>query len=138
MARISVEQKALTDARFTQLGLAICPKPEIGAQGGFYLHALGLGAMVFVWNTCQERGRHSLHWWELDALAMQLGILGRGDFAKALTFCDLGEWTSDEQNEIRIKGTEGRIEWLEKRREDGKTGGRPRKTLGFRENGLGS
>ena len=130
MARINVEQKALTDSRFTQLGLALCP--EGMAQGGYFLHALGLGAMIFVWNACQERSRHSLHYVEIEALGLQIGIVS-GRFPEAIITCELGEWSNKKKTEVRIKGTEGRIEWLEKRREDGKRGGRPRKTLGLYE-----
>jgi hypothetical protein len=128
MARISVEQKALTDSRFTQLGLALCP--EGMAQSGYFLHALGLGAMIFVWNACQERSRHALHYVEIEALGLQLGIV-RGRFPEAIIMSELGTWSNRKETHVRIKGTEGRIEWLEKRREDGKKGGRPSKTLGL-------
>jgi hypothetical protein len=113
MARISVEQKALTDSRFTQLGLHITPKGL--AINGYFLHALGLGAMIYVWNECQERGCHSLHAMDLEALGVQLGLLG-GSFASAIVQSELGKWNRS-HTEVRIRGTEGRIEWVKKLRE---------------------
>lgn len=127
MARISVEQKALTDPRFSVLGIGLVPQAM--AVKGYFLHALGLGAMIYVWNHCQERGLHSLHMVELEGLSLQLGM-EPDVLAGSISFSGLGEWNA-EKTEMRMRGTEGRIEWLQKRREDGQSGGRPRKTLGL-------
>lgn len=125
MARVNVDQRALTDSRFTELGFHLRGE-QVGQ--GFAAHALGLGVMIHIWNECQERGSHSLSALTLFAISHQLGM-GHIKLDNALVVCELGEIKKN--GDIRIKGTEGRIEWLEKRREEGKKGGRPRKTIGL-------
>lgn len=115
MARVNVEQKALTDGRFRTLGKLLGAKRD-------HARALGLGMMAFVWNQCQERGRRTLTPDEIDDAASCDGL------SEAIVASDLGEREGDV---IRIRGSEGRIEWLEARRSEGRGatgGGRPKKT----------
>lgn len=116
MARVNVEQKALTDPRFYRLGL------DLGAPEEF-AHAAGLFVMVRVWNECIERGRYVLDGWVLQAL------VGRTDGADLVTRCDLAAALKD--NRFRVRGTKGRVEYLEEKRRlariNGQKGGRPRK-----------
>jgi hypothetical protein len=125
MARISVEQRALTDPRFTMLGMILSGE---GTPSKFW-HTIGLGIMIYVWNECQERGSHSLHGADLDVMGVQLGV-GQTMLGDAISTADLGVWNR-KRMWLRVRGTKGRIEWLEKRRNEGKIGGRPRKTLGL-------
>lgn len=114
MARISVEQKALTDPRFDLLGR--------------FLQATrhdALGRMILVWNECQERNTYTLPERLVGA------IMGDRDGARWVCESDLAVWVN--KNEIRIRGTQGRIEWLEVKRtaarSNGRKGGRPPKNL---------
>lgn len=78
-----------------------------------------LGRMVAVWEYCTEKQTYFLTEIILDAISEI------ENFADALTKSDLAERTDEG---IRIKGTKGRIEWLRKLRQNGKKGGRPKKT----------
>jgi hypothetical protein len=117
MARISVEQVALTDCRYQSLG-RIYHKDRHWA----------LGRMLCVWNTCQEHETYQLTRDELRDIHPDL----KG-FAEALVAASLGR--AQEDGTVYICGTRGRIEWLSKSREHGKLGGkygalggRPKKT----------
>lgn len=117
MARVSVEQKALTDSRFVELGRII----------GADRHA-GLGRMVHVWNECQERGSITLQRSTIDNTNPDVP-----DFCAAIVQAELA--CEVEGGAFYIRGTPGRIEWLEKSRRNGKKGaahgvkgGRPTKT----------
>lgn len=118
MARVGVEQKALTDPRFDLLGRAF---------GTTRFDALG--RMLLVWNECQERGSYHLPTSVVSAL------LAHDSGAELLVKCGLAEpkrsKKSDAEPHLRIKGTEGRIEWLavkrERAKENGAKGGRPRR-----------
>lgn len=110
MARVNVEQKALTDPRFDLLGRFL----ESTRHDA-------LGRMIFVWNECQERSSYTL------PACIVSAIMGNLDGCEWLVQADLGQWVDD--NTVRIKGTEGRIEWLGIKRAtaqtNGKKGGRP-------------
>ena len=123
MARVNVEQKALTDPRFYRLG------HDLGAPSEF-AHAVGLVAMIRIWNECIERGDYAVDGWLLQA------AMGRTDACELV--CDAQLAVKTRGGKYRVKGTEGRIEYLEKLRESGrvngpkgaqfgKLGGRPRK-----------
>lgn len=120
MARVNVEQKALTDARFYALGKLLGAKNSLA-------RFTGIGVMTAVWNQCQERGRKTLTRAELDGAASIEGLWMH------VIEAELGE--EAEEGCVRVRGTDGRIEWLEKNRENGAKGkefgvlgGRPRKT----------
>ncbi len=110
MARVSVEQKALIDPRFAQLGCLL----------GTTRHD-ALGRMILVWNECQEKASYFL---PIDLVS---AIMENKDGAKFVLAADLCVKT--DRKTVRIKGTEGRVEWLAVKRENakanGKKGGRP-------------
>jgi hypothetical protein len=116
VARINVEQKALTDPRFHRLG------HDLGAESQ-HAQAVGLYVMVRVWNECIEKGAHVLDGWLLQA------ITGRIDGADLIASSELA--VPLKGNRYRIKGAKGRVEYLEEKRrlarENGLKGGRPRK-----------
>lgn len=107
MARINIDAQALIDPRFKGLGKLL---------GGN--HFMALGYMVHIWHYCTERQTYVI---ERDMVEL---ITDREDFADLLIKAGLAE---DSEGGIRIKGLEGRIEWLSSLRENGKKGGRPKK-----------
>lgn len=116
MARISVEQKALTDPRFDLLaGLMKSNRYD------------ALGRMLLVWHECQEQSSYCLPERLVGA------IFANRDGASWLVESHLAEWSRKAKKGVegilRIKGTEGRIEWLAVKRErakaNGRRGGRP-------------
>jgi hypothetical protein len=113
MARINVEQKALTDHRFQACGRLL----------GCDRHA-ALGICVHVWNACQEEGTYHL---TRDALSDLHPHLPQGALHDALIGAGLARV---EPEGVYICGTRGRIEWLTRKREaareNGAKGGRPR------------
>lgn len=109
MARINIEQKALSDRRFQTLGRLT----------GETRHA-ALGRMALVWNECQERETYILTSGEIDDTSPDLQ-----GFSDAVVASGLAR---HEDGGIYICGTRGRIEWLAKRRKEGREatgGGRP-------------
>lgn len=103
-ASVRVEDDAFKDERFEVLarvaGLADAD------------HARG--KMLRVWRQCTAQNTHVL------SEAIVCGVLGQNG-AEALVQSELGERV---EGGIRIRGTSGRIEWLEKLRKNGKKGGR--------------
>jgi len=117
VARVNVEQKALTDPRFYRLGI------ELGAVAE-HAQAVGLFTMIRIWNECAERERYALEDWIIDSIAgVELG-------AQKVKSCALISRLRD--NLMRVKGTKGRTDYLgQKRRnakKNGRLGGRPKKT----------
>lgn len=130
MARVNVEQKALTDSRFGSLGLMLL-QTELGEAANDVsietAQCVGVGRMVRVWNACQERNTYTLS--EIDLLI----LLGHQESGQFLIDCGLGQRMKG--GGIRVCGTKGRIEWLAKSRENGGKGaehgvkgGRPKLT----------
>jgi len=113
MARVSVDQSALTDSRYEVLA----------RLAGWANRHEALGRMVLVWNECQERGAYILKGATLDAL------LGCSEAGELLIGSALAKRIG--AGRFYVKGTKGRIEWLAKKREaareNGKAGGRPPK-----------
>lgn len=118
MARVNVEHKALTDQRFEMLGKLL----------GSNRHE-ALGRMLLVWHECQEHGSYILPEKRVNI------IMGTVQGSEFLIESDLAERVD---GGLRIKGTVGRIEWLQEKRETGKEfghlgakhgkkGGRPKK-----------
>lgn len=99
MARITVDVTALADPRFTILGGLLGASSETAQAVGLY-HAMR------VWSYCTERCVYTIEPAILDAL--QPGL------ANALLASQLACMS---RTLLRIKGTKGRIEWLEKLRE---------------------
>jgi hypothetical protein len=85
------------------------------------------GKMARLWRQCTAERIYHLSETEVCAVLGPRGV-------DALIESRLGEQTD---RGIRIRGTRGRIEWLEKLRKNGKKGGRPKKTRtkpsGFQE-----
>jgi hypothetical protein len=110
LAAIRVEEKALTDPRFSILG-KMMGVDKFSARG----------RMEMLWAHCTETKSYFLKPSVIDTLAESDG------FAELICHSEvsLGERIGDV---IRIKGAKGRIEWLAKLRKNGKKGGRPRKT----------
>lgn len=101
MARVSVEQEALTDSRFGILGRLLgCPEP--------FAADFALGRMVRIWHECILRGQYSLERQIVDA------ILGTEGASEMLVRSQLGALRNDR---VRVKGTRGRIEYLDKLRQ---------------------
>jgi hypothetical protein len=117
MARINVEQRALSDSRFRCLGTLLGASPELA-------QATGLGVMLGVWNEAQEREVFTFTALELDA------ITGCHLFGTHAVHAGLMERTRGRK--FRVKGADGRLEWLGKKRRigrlNGKLGGRPKRT----------
>ena len=128
MARINVEQKALTDPRFAVLS----------RLAGMADSDHALGRMIRVWNECQERESFTLS----DRLVS--AIFGSDEAPNWLVLCELGSRNYPQGGKhvgeglIRICGTAGRTDWLKRRRNDGRKGGvkggRPKKPLGVIKN----
>src|SRR5262245_40277329 len=120
MARVNVDQKALSDPRFEVLGRLM------GAD-----RYAALGRMVYIWNECAERETQTLSFAIVEAI---FGHPSATDWliTAELAANDYSTRMPVRANAVRIKGTHGRIEWLANRRREGKLGGqrggRPRKT----------
>lgn len=114
-ASVRVESEAFMDERFVTLarlaGLADAD------------HARG--KMLRLWRQCTDKQMHTLL---LEHVISVLGANGPDALVKA----DLGEYV---EGGIRIRGTSGRIEWLEKLRKNGKKGGKAnaKQVLGKRQ-----
>ncbi len=123
MARISVEQKALTDPRFHILG------SKAGA-GHDHAQAIGLFGMIRLWHECIERGTEAVH------MAMAEAVFGHLDAAQWIVEAELGEWIDDRY--IRIKGASGRLDYLERIRERNQAGGKARAATAKRDKKTGA
>lgn len=104
MARISVEQKALIDPRYKTLG-RLLGESKYSA----------LGRMIYVWNECQEVGSYTLEKSTIDDIFPEIP-----GFTNAVISSKLA--SKVRSGKIRIKGTKGRIEWLNKARANGRFG----------------
>ena len=108
MSSVRVEADAFTDSRYAIL-----------AQGcGLADADHARSKMERLWWQCTQERRYVL---PADDVIHVLGT----NAISAIVRARLGEVVPDG---IRICGTKGRIEWLEKLRKNGKKGGRPKKT----------
>lgn len=107
MPSVRIEAEAFSDWRYEKLGQLL---------GTSRYDALG--RMAYVWRHCTERQSHTVTASALD------GIGGVSGFAAAMMAADLGEEGPDG---IRVKGAEGRIEWLAEIRANAKKGGEANK-----------
>jgi hypothetical protein len=105
MARIGVESRALSDPRFRILAKLV------GLADGDHAR----GKCEHVWNETQERGDYVLSPEIIDA-AVQID-----GFAEAMIRSELAELAD---GGVRVRGTAGRIEWLEAKRATAASGGR--------------
>lgn len=115
-ASVRLEQQALTDVRFALLGKALAP-----SLSQAHAHALGMGIMAQVWSYCTDRNRSAISLAEAELLVCHqqaASLLVASDLA------ELGEGCGGNQGrDLRIKGTTGRIEWLDKKRKAAQKGG---------------
>ena len=88
MARVNVEEKALTDPRFYRLGL------ELGADSQF-AHAVGLFAMIRIWKECIERGKYTLEGWLIQA------VIGNEKAAESVVNSDLATRCAGNRSTLR-------------------------------------
>lgn len=100
---VRLDNKAFNDPRIKLLG-KLCGKDWVW----------GLGAMAIIWRHCTEEQAYSM------PIAIADALLQDG-FAKAMVEAGLAAELSP--LEIRIRGTSGRIEWLEERRVAAAKGG---------------
>lgn len=113
MARINVEQKALTDSRFIALGLMLdedSPHP----------HAIGLYLMIHIWNECQERETCYLTEQDVSAIAHGLGFQFSRGVGQLLVDSELSRPTR--AGRYYIRGAKDRTTWLKQARKAGKKG----------------
>lgn len=119
MARVNVEQKALIDPRFGMLGIRLLQE-ELGNDAAENVttetaRCVGIGRMCIVWNSCIETGSYTLTEQQIFIL------LGTHRGVEFLLEANLAERVSKKQ--LRLKGTEGRTDYLEKKRVAGETSG---------------
>lgn len=107
MAAVRIEEEAFSDERYEDLAIAA------GLQDSDHAR----GKMARLWRQCTLEHTHNLL---VSTVVRVLGTNG----VEALRSARLGELTDD--GRVRIRGTEGRIEWLSKLRENGRKGGRPK------------
>ncbi len=109
-APVRIEQLAWTDWRFEAIGRRLYPNLDP-------VDARDLAHMKFnkVVAHCTRHQVYALRAIELD------GIGGTG-FARALVECELGEHVDAEN--VRVKGTSGRIEWIDSKKKNGSKGGK--------------
>lgn len=108
MASVRVESSAFGDDRFELLA----------QRAGLADADHARGKMLRLWRKCTIEKRYVL---TKEEVALVLGDRG----VEAILAANLGHAV---RSGIRISGTKGRIEWLDKIRENGKKGGRPKKT----------
>jgi hypothetical protein len=109
-ASVRIEDEAFSDRRYDRLA------KEAGLADADHAR----GKMAVLWRQCTIEQRHQLPIADVNDVLGPRGV-------EALVASRLGEMVGDE---IRIKGTGGRIEWLGTLRNNGKfgsKGGRPRK-----------
>lgn len=108
---VRIEQKAFGDARFAALG-DLC---------GYNRHE-ALGRMAQLWDYCTERNTY------VAPESIIRGCLGPNG-VEALIDADLGERI---EQGIRVRGTSGRVEWLETARTGAQLGGESRAATAVR------
>src|SRR5262245_46406676 len=126
MARVNVDQKALSDPRFAVLGQLMCElrTTSCARTSSTDKHALALGYMIRVWNECAERETQTLSRTVIAEIFQ--GYPNAADLllTAELAATDYATRKPISATHVRIKGTAGRIEWLANRRREGKLGGR--------------
>jgi len=114
-ASVRIEDDAFSDLRFDRLAVAAGLADADHARG----------KMARIWRQCTIECRENLE------VSDVVAILGQ-NAVSALTSARLGMLDdtvigSDGEPTVRICGAHGRIEWLQKLRNNGRKGGRPRK-----------
>ena len=109
-ASVRIDQGAFSDPRFKRLGRLL------GASARF-AHDVGLARMARVWSYCTERTTYVVSKEMIDAML---------DADGAASMIVLAELVDDDPAGIRVRGTNGRIEWLADARASSRLGGRAR------------
>jgi uncharacterized protein len=104
MPPVRIEAKAFDDARIVALGR------RLGID-----RFSALGRMAFIWRHCTEEETHTITLELADAVADLTGFSDACVSVGLATFVGPGL--------LKIKGTEGRIEWISHRREAARIGG---------------
>lgn len=107
MPSVRIEDVAFGDLRY----------PRLAAECGLADADHAIGKMARLWRQCTAENQYQMD--PADVIAV-LGPRG----VEALVASRLGEVVAG--GKVRIRGTRGRIEWLETLRENGRKGGRPR------------
>jgi hypothetical protein len=107
VAAVRIEEVAFSDVRVQALA-------DLAGYANAYE---ALGRLAHLWRHCTQRQAYVVSEPIVRACMGPNGV-------DALLGSELAERTAEG---IRVKGTEGRIEWLETARENGRKGGRPRK-----------
>ncbi len=107
-ASVRIEDEAFSDGRYDELA------EYAGLADGDHARS----KMEHLWRQCTIEKRYSL-----PAFLVTKHLGSRG--VEAIIRARLGEQNDD--GTIRIRGTKGRIEWLDKLRKNGRKGGRPNK-----------
>jgi hypothetical protein len=108
MPSVRIEDDAFGDIRYERLAR------ECGLTDADHAR----GKMARLWRQCTAEKRYQLDREDVISVLGERGV-------DALLASRLGEMHGDK---IRIRGTKGRIEWLDKLRNNGRKGGRPKKT----------
>jgi uncharacterized phage protein (TIGR02220 family) len=108
-ASVRIEDEAFADERYEDLALAAGLADADHARG----------KMARIWRQCTIENQHALPFETIRRILGERGI-------DALRTARLGDVLED--GRVRIRGTRGRIEWLEKLRKNGRKGGRPKIT----------
>lgn len=102
-APVRIEDEAFADVRIEMLGTL-----------AGYNRFEALGRLAYLWRMCTQRGAYVVTEAFVSAALGDRGV-------EALLGAELGERT---EGGIRVRGTQGRIEWLEKKRAQSKAGGK--------------
>lgn len=107
MAAVRIENDAWIDGRYAMLA-ELC---------GLEDPRFALILCGSVWSQCTERCDEFMSGAMIDAIAKRKG------FAEAMAASELADKPREEDGKYRVRGTRGRIEWLQSRRGAGKKGG---------------
>lgn len=121
MSRVNVDAQAFLDSRFGVLA----------REMGWGEPDFAIGKMARLWMECTLRETDRLTEDELSFAWVCDGSRA----ALAIISADLGEFVNTkrgtvEQKSVRIRGCEGRTDWLEKKRKAGRSGGKKSKRRG--------
>lgn len=106
-ASVRIEDEAFSDERYE----------DLAQFAGLTDADHARGKMARIWRQCTIEGTHTI------ANHLVIRVLGTNGI-DALVRSRLGEKISE--THVRVRGTEGRIEWLKRLRENGNKGGRPK------------
>jgi len=89
----------------------------LARQLGLVDHYAVIGRMAQLWSECTDRQT------DTPPMAVVLGCLGISDERQAVTALVASDLAQVIGDQIRIKGCQGRIDWIQKKRASGRAGG---------------